>query len=66
VSDNNRDLFRFILEVMAVHDAPLLALVGPDRWQIVTAEGATISDEGDTPYNAWESASERVNQRVRV
>lgn len=66
VSDNDRDLFRFILEVMAVHDAPLLALVGPDRWQVVSAEGVTLSDEAETPYRAWKSAAERVNQGIVV
>jgi hypothetical protein len=66
LSDNDRDLFRFILEVMAAHDAPLLALVGPDRWQIVTAEGVAIAEAEDTPYRAWKGASERANQGVRV
>jgi hypothetical protein len=66
VSNNNRDLFRFIMEVMAVHDSPLLALVGPDRWQVVTAEGVAIAEPEDTPYRAWKGAAERVAQGARV
>jgi hypothetical protein len=51
---------RYILEVLAHHEAPLLALVANGRWRIVTPDGAPISDVAPTPISAWKSAAEKV------
>lgn len=56
----HRDLSRFILAVLARHESPLLALVGINRWQIVSEDGEPLSAEETTPYKAWKSAAERV------
>jgi len=51
---------RYILEVLAHHEAPLLALVGTGKWRIVTPSGSPISDVAPTPLLAWRSAAEKV------
>lgn len=64
MSHANRNLNRYIMEVLAVHDAPLLAVVAPGRWQIVDADGRAIGGEAATPYLAWQSAAEKVKVSV--
>jgi hypothetical protein len=56
----NRKLMRCVREACAVHVSPILALVGPGRWQIVDGAGAALGDAGPTPLAAWESAAKRV------
>ncbi len=61
---DNRRLMRAIITVCDAHESPVLALVGANRWQVVSATGEPLGNEAKTPVLAWESAAKGVTVRA--
>lgn len=60
----DRRLMRAIITVCDAHESPVLALVGANRWQVVSAEGEPLGEPAASPVLAWESAAKAVTVRA--